>query len=87
MYGGKDRVLEKNQRFETVQNLLVMMTRHVEIVADGDENVVLAAGFDIRKPRTKPDYDVVIPTNFAVVNSANSSSIKLSWDTQSAAVN
>ncbi len=84
--GGKDRIEEKNARWADLINSLTTVALSVDLLAKGSEKVILAAGYELRKPR-KPTEKLTKPNGFNVINNEESGAINLSWDVVQGAVN
>ncbi len=78
-YGGKLLVLEKNTKIQEVVSQLTVLARMVDVLADENEAVILAAGFEVRK-KSGSITDVSVPTNVKAYNEERSGVVKLSWD-------
>jgi hypothetical protein len=84
--GGKDRVSEKNTRLTQLINHLVEVALNVDLVARGNEKIVTASGYDLRKAGKTTDK-INKPENLIVLNNEVSGAIDLSWETVNGAVN
>jgi Fe-S-cluster formation regulator IscX/YfhJ len=84
--GGKDRVEEKNTRFTQLINHLVEVALYVDLLAKGNEKVITASGYELRKPG-KTTEKINKPENLIVKNNEVSGAIDLSWETVNGAVN
>ena len=76
--GGSMFIKEKNRKFDGLTDQLTKTAVQVEIIADGDEDVALAAGFEVVKP-AKPITELATPANLSVINVDRSGSVKLTW--------
>jgi hypothetical protein len=84
--GGKDRIAEKNTRLTQLINHLVEVALNVDLVARGNEKIVTASGYDLRKAGKTTDK-INKPENLIVLNNEVSGAIDLSWETVNGAVN
>ena len=84
--GGSLLVKEKNRKFDALTNQLSKIAIQVESSAEGDEDVALAAGFDIVKV-SKPITELNAPIGVSVFNVERSGSVKLSWTAVDGAIN
>ena len=80
--GGRDRTAEKNKCLDLVTSQLVVLSNYVTIVANGDEEVIWASGFDSQGSiSTSPKLGFLpAPTNFKVGNVDQSGVVKMSWN-------
>jgi hypothetical protein len=82
----REKIAIKNQWMKAVYEKLDTLAVLVELMANGDEILVLATGFDLyKKPSTLTQ--LLAPTALVVVNSLVSGSIKASWKEQAGAIN
>jgi hypothetical protein len=86
LHGGTQLTKEKNRKMEELKNQLEVVAIYIEGLAKENEDVVLAAGYEVKKAG-EPITDINEPTALKVINEARSGSIKLSWDTVVGAIN
>jgi hypothetical protein len=84
--GGKDRIEEKNTCLIKLVTHLVQVALYVDLLAEGNEKVITASGYELRKPGKTTDK-VSKPENLIVKNNEVSGAIDLSWETVNGAVN
>ena len=79
--GGRDRIAEKNKCLDLVTSQLVVLSNYVTIVANGDEEVIWASGFDTQTvSSTTKSTTLLPPTNLVVGNVDQMSGVvRLSW--------
>ena len=66
--GGRIATIEKDKCKEDVNKLLTKMALLVDILANGKESIVLAAGFDVRKTEITSYTSLKAPNVLKVVN-------------------
>jgi hypothetical protein len=76
--GGKSATFEKNNKLEDLIFQLSTIARHVDVLANENEAVVMAAGFKTRK---KPESvtELATPTNILAKNVEQKGVVRLSW--------
>ena len=79
--GGKLLTVEKNKCYEAFIAQMDKVADKVEELADGDEDIATAAGFDTIKAR-KSITDLSMPKGLIVVNAERSGEAKVMWETQ-----
>ena len=68
----------KADKKETFMHQLTIVARRVDELADGNESVLLAAGFEVRTAAKAID-SVEPPTNFTVEKSLRPNAVEVSW--------
>ena len=86
IHGGTQLTKEKNRKGDELKNQLEVVAIYIEAMAKENEDLVLAAGYEVKKP-SEPITDITDPTALKVVNEDRSGSVKLSWDTVVGAIN
>jgi hypothetical protein len=76
--GGPKAVKIKNAKMAELNAQLETVALKVDALADGDEDVILAAGFEVAKTPTGV-VEITSPTDLKVVNDVRSGVVKLSW--------
>jgi hypothetical protein len=84
--GGRTLIIEKNKRMEELINQLVAVTYFVNILANGDESIAVAAGFEVRRP-SKPIEKLPKPEGLRVKNDEVSGAVRLACEKIPGAVN
>ena len=84
--GGKDRTAEKNKRLDVLTTELVTVARHVDMLANGDGAVIVAAGFDVRNQR-KAIVSIPRPTGLRSIKIDLAGAVELKWDKNGTALN
>jgi hypothetical protein len=79
--GGKLLTVEKNKCYDTFIAQMDKVADKVEELADGDEDIATAAGFDTVK-EAKSVTDLSKPKGLIVVNAERSGEAKVMWDPQ-----
>lgn len=78
-------IKEKNDKRDVLTTRLLVIAKLVEILAGDDENVAIAAGFDIRKV-PQPIDKITPPSSFTVINDDVSTAVLLKWKAGEGAV-
>ena len=86
IHGGTQLTKEKNRKGDELKNQLEVVAIYIEGLAKENEDMVLAAGYEVKKAG-EPITDITEPTALKVVNEDRSGSVKLSWDTVVGAIN
>jgi hypothetical protein len=84
--GGSLLVKEKNRKMAELKDQLEVVAIQVEGLAKEDEDVVLAAGFKLKRA-SEPINDVSEPTGLKVVKGDKPGSIKVTWEAVPGAIN
>jgi hypothetical protein len=71
-------IKERNDKRDVLITRLLIIAKLVEIMAGDDENVAIAAGFELRKKSESIDK-ITPPTNFTAVNDDVSTAVLLKW--------
>ena len=79
-------VKEKNRKWDILTDQLSDIAVSVDLLAKGDPDVAIAAGFDLAK-EGKSITELAAPTGVSVVNVDRSGSIKLAWNNVVGAIN
>ena len=77
--GGSDRIILRDVLKEATRVQLYTVALLVEILAKGDRNVALAAGFEVRKTTKTASSTVSTPTNLTGTKGDKIGSVSLSW--------
>ena len=79
--GGRDRTAEKNKCLDLVTSQLVVLSNYVTIVANGDEEVIWASGFDTQTVSSTTKSTMLLPPANLVVGNVDQMSgvVRLSW--------
>ncbi len=79
--GGRDRIAEKNKCLDAVTAQLVILSNCVTMVANGNEEIIWASGFDSQTVSSNTKSTMLLaPTNFKVGNVDELSGVvRLSW--------
>ncbi len=81
--GGRDRIAEKDKCLDMMISQLVLLSSYVTIEANGNEEVIWAAGFEtqgVSSVTPKMSF-LLAPTNFKVGNvDGLSGVVRMSWD-------
>lgn len=77
--GGRILTAKKNAARKALQMMLLKVAGFVAMVAGDDVTIILAAGFDARKPR-EPRPAITTPENLMVESGANSGEVIVSVD-------
>jgi hypothetical protein len=86
LLGGTQLTKEKNRKGDELKNQLEVVAIYIEAMAKENEDVVLSAGYEVKKP-SEPLTDITEPTALKVLNEERSGSLKLSWDAVAGAIN
>ena len=87
IYGGTLLIREKNRKMADLNAELETVANQVEALANGNEDVIEAAGYQVRIPN-KPITELIAPIGLTVLNvSDKSGAVKLSWKPTPGAVN
>ena len=87
IYGGTLLVREKKRRMADLNDELETVANQVEALANGNEDVIEAAGYQVRVPN-KPITELAPPSDVTVLNVPDKSgAVKLSWKPTPGAVN
>ncbi len=79
LYGGTLLIREKNRKMDDLNAELETVSYQVEALANGNEDIIEAAGYQVRTTN-KPITELVPPTSVTVLNvSDKSGAVKLSW--------
>ncbi len=79
IYGGTLLVREKNRKMADLHAELETVAFQIEALANGNEDVIEASGYEMRVPN-KPITELVPPVDVSVMNiSDKSGAVKLSW--------
>lgn len=79
IYGGTLLVREKNRKMDDLTAELVTVAIQVEALANGNEDIIEAAGFQVRET-PKPITELVPPAGVTVLNVSDvSGAVKLTW--------
>jgi hypothetical protein len=76
--GGKLTTMEKDDKLADMLFQLTLVARLVDVLANENEAVILAAGFDVRKKAT-PVTELSTPTDVKATNVERSGAVKLTW--------
>ncbi len=79
IYGGKLATMEKDAKLKELFYQLTLVARMVDVLANENETVIIAAGFDVRKKPTSIT-DVSVPSNVKATNENRTGVVKLTWD-------
>ncbi len=77
--GGKDRILIKNERLETMKAQLNLVAQYVDIMSIDKPAVALAAGFEIKKSPTAPVTELTAPTSVNIDYGGVTGTVRLAW--------
>ena len=79
--GGRDRIAEKNKCLDAVVAQLVILSNYVTILANGDEEVIWASGFDTQTVSSTTKSTMLLPPTNLVVGNVDQMSgvVRLSW--------
>ena len=84
--GNEAQTIAKNKCWDVVIKCLDKLAYEVNGLADGDEEIAKAAGFDVRKA-PKEIKEVAIPTNLVALNlNDKTGAVSLSWNCDSTGV-
>ncbi len=87
IYGGTLLIREKNRKMADLNAELETVAIQVEALANENEDVIEAAGYQVRIPN-KPITELMPPSSVSVLNVADKSgAVKLSWKPTPGAVN
>ena len=79
IYGGTLLIREKNRKMDDLIAELETVSFQVEALANGNEDIIEEAGYQVRIPN-KPITELVPPAGLTVLNvSDKSGAVKLSW--------
>ena len=84
--GGVELTIIKDRCMAAVIDALDDMADDVDKLANGDETIVYAAGFEPRKT-PEPISEIEPPKNFTLVNAPKTGEIKAKWKAQAGVVN
>jgi uncharacterized protein (UPF0335 family) len=84
--GSQAQTIAKNECLSTVVDRLDRLAYEVNLLANDDENVVKASGFDVRSNSTVV-RELTTPTNLSAVNVPEKGAIKFAWAGSAAAIN
>jgi hypothetical protein len=76
---------ERNNKRDILTTRLLIIAKLVEILAGDDENIAVAAGFEVRKAPQSIDK-ITPPSNFTVINDDVSTAVLLKWKAGEGAV-
>ena len=82
----KQMIAIKNKCMSAVNEKLDVIAVNIELMANGDEILVMASGFELYKKST-PITQLLAPTGLELVNDPVAGSIKASWKEQPGAIN
>ncbi len=80
--GGRDRIADKNKCLDAVISQLVILANMVTVIAEGNEEIIWASGFETQEvtgAATKITF-LPAPTNLKVTNVDQSGVVRLSWN-------
>jgi hypothetical protein len=86
LHGGTQLTKEKNRKMEELKNQLEVVAIFIEGLAQENEDVVLAAGYEVKKAG-ESITDITEPTGLKVINVDRSGSVKLKWEAVPGAIN
>jgi hypothetical protein len=86
LHGGTQLTKEKNRKMDELKNQLEVVAIYIEGLAKEDEDVVSAAGYEVKKA-AEPINFIAEPTAVKVVNDERSGAVKLSWNAVEGAIN
>ena len=87
IYGGSLLIREKHRKMADLNAELETVANQVEALANGNEDVIEAAGYQVRVPN-KPITELAPPSGVSVLNvSDKTGAVKLSWKPTPGAVN
>jgi hypothetical protein len=80
--GGSDRIEKRDKCREDVLNVLVNLSFSVAALADNDDALIEASGFDLVQKPTGRKKNAILeaPTGLYVTNVDKSGVVRLSWD-------
>jgi hypothetical protein len=84
--GGKSLTVIKDRCLVAVIEKLDQLANDVERFADGDEVIIMAAGFEVRAAPVEIK-EISTPTNLTVINAPRTGEIKACWENQYGVVN
>lgn len=77
--GGKLNTLNKNESLARLLSQMDVVAKQVDLLSEGSEAVVLAAGFEVRKTPVSIS-EIAPPTNLKATNIPQTGKVDLSWD-------
>lgn len=69
----------KNSAKEKVLDILSVIAKNVDIVASGDETIILAAGYEVQKSRTRYEGDPGVVTGLVVEPTLTEGEVLCKW--------
>jgi hypothetical protein len=84
--GGKAAITRRNTAADELKNMLRKLSLYVSLPADGDENIILSSGFDIRK-KPSPIATILRPAAVNAQRSDHEGKVKITWSPVKNAVN
>jgi hypothetical protein len=84
--GGKSNTIIKDRCLETVKDKLNDLADDVDRLANNDEVIIMAAGFEVR-PDPVEIKDISTPTNLTIINAPKTGEVKVSWKREYGVVN
>jgi hypothetical protein len=76
---GTENTALKNSAMEKVLDWLSVIAKNVDIVANGDEAIILAAGFEVQKTRSRYEGDPGVVTGLAVEATLVAGEVVCKW--------
>lgn len=77
-WGDKQAVGIRNEKMKDLSDLLRTLARYVSLTADGNREMILSSGFDVRKT-SEPLTSLGQPVDFLATRGAKSGKIDLKW--------
>lgn len=78
MDGSKLKTDQRNTALQTLTNSLKLEQLYVETVANGNTEIILSSGFEVRKPATKPAI-LPAPVNVLAKSNGFEGQLQLKW--------
>lgn len=76
---GNEKTAIKNQSLSALKAILVKIAKEVDIIANGDEVVILAAGFEVQKARGKYEGDPGMVTELTASSTLVEGEVLCKW--------
>jgi hypothetical protein len=86
LHGGTQLTKEKNRKGEELKNQLEVVAIYIEAMAKEDEDVVLAAGYEVKKAG-ESITEITEPTGLKVLNEDRTGYVKVKWEAVPGAIN
>ena len=83
--GDREQIASRGKSYAKLHALLRKLANYVSHQADGDQEVILSSGFEVRKQR-EPMSPILRPENFSVQRQQRTGEVKLRWKTVRGAV-